>query len=60
LIKDLASKRDLVCDFYHIDDMYSFVVITKGGKKTSIKAHLTAIKPTVKRKKKRLFDFSSK
>jgi len=40
--------------------MYSFAVLTKAGEKTSIKAHLTAIKPTVKRKKKRLFDFSSK
>lgn len=60
LIKDLAIKRDLMCDFYHIDDMYSFAVLTKAGEKTSIKAHLTAIKPTVKRKKKRLFDFSSK
>jgi len=53
LIQDLTNQHALKCDFYHIDDMYSFAVLTKDGEKTSIKAHFTGMQPTVKRKKKR-------
>lgn len=44
-IKQFADVCDLHTEFYHIEDMYSFVVITKPGTKKSIKAHMTKITP---------------
>jgi len=45
IIKKCAEDNDLQSDIYHIDDMYSFVVLTKPGEKTSVKSHLTKITP---------------
>ena len=45
IIKSYADACELHTEFYHIEDMYSFVVLTKPGEKTSIKSHLTKITP---------------
>ena len=47
-LKDTANKYKLHCQFFHIDTMYSFVVITKPGDKISIKANMTKIEPYTK------------
>lgn len=44
-IKNFADACELHTEFYHIEDMYSFVVLTKPGTKTSIKTHMTKITP---------------
>ena len=44
-IKNFADACELHAEFYHIEDMYSFVVLTKPGSKKSIKAHMTKISP---------------
>ena len=44
-IKDFAESVDLQTSFYHVQDFYSFVVLTKSGNKTSIKTGLTKIEP---------------
>jgi len=45
IIQSYAENCDLTAEFFHVDSMYSFVVLTKPGKKTSIKSHLTKITP---------------
>lgn len=45
IIKKYCKDLSLKCEFYHVDSMYSFVVITKMGEKDSIKAHMTKIVP---------------
>ena len=44
-IQRFADVCELHTKFYHIEDMYSFVVLTKPGVKTSAKSHLTKITP---------------
>jgi len=44
-IKNFADVCELHAEFYHIEDMYSFVLLTKPGTKTSIKSHMTKITP---------------
>jgi len=44
-IKNFADACELHAEFYHIEDMYSFVLLTKPGTKTSIKSHMTKISP---------------
>lgn len=45
IIRDHADAVGLHSEFYHIEDMYSFVVLTKPGDKHSIKLHMTKIAP---------------
>lgn len=44
-IQKFAEKSNLTSEFYHVDDHYSFAVLTKPGNKTSIKAAMTKIQP---------------
>ena len=37
IIKKMAKKFDMSCEFYHIEDHYSFMSMTKPGKLESIK-----------------------
>ena len=45
IIEQIAGNLNLACDFFHVDDFYSFVVLTKPGHKTSIKSSMTKIEP---------------
>lgn len=50
IIQKYCRDLKLNCEFYHIDSMYSFFIITKLGEKQSIKQHMTKI-VTIKEKK---------
>lgn len=46
IIKKKCKNLGLECKFFHLEPMYSFVEITKPGKKTSIKLGATMLEPT--------------